>query len=258
MSLKEHLLEFRRRLLISAAALLLGAIAGWYLFDPVYAHLTAPLTDLARQRGDDSALIALNYAGITAAFSQRLSLAIWIGVIISSPVWLYEAWAFLAPGLTTKEKRISLLFVAASVPLFLAGCWFGYMTLPKAIQFLLGITPDGAANLPEADMYFKFVTRFILIFGLAWLLPVFLVGANMLHVIPARVMLNGWRPAVVLIFLAAAIATPTPDPYTMFLMGGPLVVLYFFAVGVAFLNDRRRKAEEPEWMGLADDEASVL
>lgn len=258
MSLKEHLLEFRRRLIISAVALVAGAVAGWFLFDPVYAHLTAPLAEIARQRGDDSALIALNYAGITAAFSQRLSLAIWIGVIISSPVWLYEAWAFIAPGLTKKEKRTSLLFVAVSIPLFLAGCWFGYLTLPKAIVLLLGFTPDGAANLPEADMYFKFVTRFILIFGLTWLLPVFLVGANLLHVVSGRTLLAGWRPAVVMIFIAAAIITPTPDPYTMFLMAGPLVVLYFAAVGITLFNDRRRKEAEPEWMGLADDEASVL
>lgn len=107
-------------------------------------------------------------------------------------------------------------------------------------------------------MYFKFVTRFILIFGLTWLLPVFLVGANLLHVVSGRTLLAGWRPAVVMIFIAAAIITPTPDPYTMFLMAGPLVVLYFAAVGITLFNDRRRKEAEPEWMGLADDEASVL
>lgn len=257
MSLGDHLREFRRRIFIAAAALLICSVIGWYLFDVLYEHLTAPIQKIADQRGQGS-LIDLNYAGLTAAFSQRLSLSIWAGTILSSPMWLWQAWAFIVPGLTRKEKRISLAFIAAIVPLFLGGCWFGYTTLPKAVEILLGFTPEGAANLPEASLYFSFVTRFILVFGGAFLFPVFLVALNVVGVLPSRVMLKGWRPAVVLIAVFAAVATPTPDPYTMLLLMTPLVVLYFVAYGVARIIDGRRAKSRPDWIETSDDEASTL
>ncbi|CAN7441788.1 twin-arginine translocase subunit TatC [Knoellia sp. LjRoot47] len=257
MSLGDHLREFRRRLFIAAAALIVCSVIGWYLFDTIYEHLTAPIANIAEQRGEGS-LIDLNYAGLTAAFSQRLSLSIWAGTIMSAPMWLWQAWAFVVPGLTRKEKRLSLMFVAAIVPLFLGGCWFGYTTLPKAVEILLGFTPEGAANLPEASLYFAFVTRFILVFGIAFLFPVVLVALNVVGVLPAHVMIKGWRPAVVLIVVFAAIATPTPDPYTMLLLATPLIVLYFVAYGIARLIDRRRSQDRPDWLDASDEEASPL
>lgn len=257
MSLGDHLREFRRRLFIAAAALIACSVVGWYLFDIIYEHLTAPIANIARQRGEGS-LIDLNYAGLTAAFSQRLSLAIWAGTIMSAPMWLWQAWAFVVPGLSRKEKRISLMFIAAIVPLFLGGCWFGYTTLPKAVEILLGFTPEGAANLPEASLYFSFVTRFILVFGIAFLFPVVLVALNVVGVLPSRVMLKGWRPAIVIIFVFAAIATPTPDPYTMLLLATPLIILYFVAYGVARILDRRRAQDRPDWLDASDEEASTL
>jgi sec-independent protein translocase protein TatC len=257
MSLGDHLREFRRRLFIAAAALLVCSVIGWYLFDIIYEHLTAPIANIAEERGEGS-LIDLNYAGLTAAFSQRLSLAIWAGTIMSAPMWLWQAWAFIVPGLTKKEKRVSLLFIAAIVPLFLGGCWFGYATLPKAVEILLGFTPEGAANLPEAALYFSFVTRFILVFGLAFLFPVVLVALNVVGVLPSRVMIKGWRPATVIIFVFAAIATPTPDPYTMLLLATPMVALYFLAYGVTRIIDRRRAQDRPDWLDASDEEASTL
>lgn len=257
MALGDHLREFRRRLFIAAGALLVCSVIGWYLFDIIYDHLTAPIQNIAEQRGQD-ALIDLNYAGLTADFSQRLSLAIWAGTIMSAPMWLWQAWAFVVPGLTKKEKRISQMFVAAIVPLFLGGCWFGYSTLPKAVEILLGFTPEGAANLPEAALYFSFVTRFILVFGFAFLFPVVLVALNVVGLLPSHIMLKGWRPAIVLIVVFAAIATPTPDPYTMLLLATPLVMLYFVAYGIARLLDRRKAKDRPEWLEASDEEASAL
>lgn len=257
MSLADHLRELRRRVLVSAVALVLGAVLGWFLYEPVYTHLTEPLLSIARERGDEDS-IALNFAGLTAAFSQRISIAIFVGVIVSSPVWLYEVWAFIMPGLTKKERRISLAFIAATVPLFLLGCWFAYQTLPKAVTLLISFTPEGAVNYPEAALYFSFVTRFILVFGIAFLLPVFLVALNVARVLPAATMRRSWRPALLVIFVFAAIATPTPDPFTMFLLATPLSILYFAALGVATLLDRRRAKDKPKWSDLADDEASAL
>lgn len=257
MSLGDHLRELRRRVTFAAIALLVGAIVGWYLYDTVYQQLTQPLLDIAKERGDEKT-IALNFAGLTAAFSQRVSVAIFVGVIVSSPVWLYQLWAFIVPGLTRKEKRVSLAFIAATVPLFLGGCWFAFTTLPKAVQILISFTPDNAVNYPEAALYFSFVMRFILVFGVAFLMPVFLVALNVVHVLSARSMLRTWRVAVFIIFIFAAVATPTPDPFTMFLLALPLTVLYFLAIGVAALIDRRRARDKPDWADLADDEASTL
>jgi sec-independent protein translocase protein TatC len=257
MSLGDHLRELRKRILIAAVALVLAAVAGWYLYDTVYDHLTEPLLAIARERGDEQS-IALNFAGLTAAFSQRVSIAIWIGFLLSSPVWLFELWAFIVPGLTKKERRVSLAFIAATVPLFLGGCYFAYTTLPKAVQLLISFTPEGAVNYPEAALYFSFVTRFIVVFGLAFLMPVFLVALNVAHVLPASVMRRTWRPALLIIFVFAAIATPTPDPFTMFMLAVPRCVLYGAALGVATLLDRRREKDKPDWANVSDEEASAL
>ena len=130
--------------------------------------------------------------------------------------------------------------------------------VPKAVEILIGFTPQGAANLPDAALYLTFVTRFILAFGLAFLLPVFLVGLNVAHILPARVMLKGWRVAVLLIFVFAAMMTPTPDAWTMLVLALPMVGLFYAAVGVSMLLDKRRARREPEWLKVPDDEASPL
>ena len=258
MSLVEHLLEFRDRLIKCAIALLVFAILGWFLFDFVYAHLTAPIEAVAKERGIDADKVALNFAGLTSAFSQRVNLAIWVGVILSSPVWLYQAWAYIVPALTRKERRVSMAFIGMTIPLFLAGCAFGYWMLPKAVRILLSFTPVNAYNLPEAALYFRFVTRLILVFGITWVMPVFLVGLMFVGAIPGRSLLKQWRPAVVTIFIISASVTPTPDPVTMFFMAAPLILLYFAAAIFGLRLDKRRAAAAPEWTHVADDDASAL
>jgi sec-independent protein translocase protein TatC len=256
MSLGDHLRELRRRVFISALAILVGAVIGWIYYDEVYQRLASPFYAYKEASGNE--LVSLNFSNATAAFSQQVSISIFVGVLLSSPVWLYQLWAFIVPGLTKKEKRVSLAFVAAIVPLFLAGCWMAYVTMPKALTLLYGFTPEGASNIQQTSDYFGFVTRFIMVFGLAFLLPVFLVALNVAHVISARGMLRTWRPAVFIIFVFAAVATPTPDPFTMFLLAAPLTLLYFAAIGVSFLVDRRREKTKPEWAELPDDQASTL
>jgi sec-independent protein translocase protein TatC len=151
-----------------------------------------------------------------------------------------------------------MAFVAAAVPLFLGGCFLATIAVQDAVEVLLGFTPKGAANLPDAALYLTFVTRFILAFGLAFLLPVFLVGLNVAHVLPGRIMLKGWRIAVILIFVFAAVMTPTPDAWTMLVLAFPMVGLYYGAVGVSLLMDRRRARRETQWANVPDDEASPL
>jgi len=255
MSLGDHLRELRRRLVVAAVAIAVGSILGWVEYDRLFDAIMAPLRKIAAER---HGLVNINFGGITQPFTVQLQVALFVGVIAASPVWLFQLWAFIVPGLTKREKRTTIVFIGAAVPLFLLGCLFATVTVPRAIEVLLGFTPQGAANLPDAALYLTFVTKFILAFGLAFLLPVFLVGLNVAHVLPARVMLKGWRIAVMLIFIFAAMMTPTPDAWTMLVLALPMVGLFYGAVGVATVLDRRRTRREPAWAKVADDEASPL
>lgn len=255
MSLGDHLRELRRRLFVAAAAVAVGSVVGWVEYDRLFNEIMAPLRKIAAER---HGLVNINFGGITQPFTVQIQVALFVGVIVASPVWLYQVWGFIVPGLTKREKRTSIAFIGAAVPLFLSGCFFATKAVPKAVEVLLGFTPAGAANLPDAALYLTFVTRFILAFGLAFLLPVFLVGLNVAHVLPARIMLKGWRIAIMLIFVFAAMMTPTPDAWTMLVLAMPMVGLYYAAVGVAALLDRRRARRQPDWGNVSDDEASPL
>lgn len=255
MSLGDHLRELRRRFVIAAGAIVVGSVLGWILYAPLFNRIMAPLRKLAAER---HGLVNINFGGITQPFTVQLQVALFVGVIVASPVWLFQVWAFIVPGLNKREKRTSMAFIGAAVPLFLGGCLLATQIVPKAIEILLGFTPEGAANLPDAALYLTFVTRFILAFGLAFLLPVFLVGLNVAHVLPAHVMLKGWRIAIILIFLFSAMMTPTPDAWTMLALAAPMTALFYAAVLVATLLDRKRKRREPDWANLADEEASPL
>lgn len=255
MSLGDHLRELRRRFVIAASAIVVGSVLGWLVYDRLFTAIMAPLRKMAEER---DGLVNINFGGITQPFTVQLQVALFVGVIVASPVWLFQVWGFIVPGLTKREKRTSMAFIVAAVPLFLSGCLLAAYAVPNAVEVLLGFTPQGAANLPDAALYLTFVTRFILAFGLAFLLPVFLVGLNVAHVLPARIMLKGWRFAVLLIFVFAAMMTPTPDAWTMLVLAFPMVAFFFAAVGVATLLDRRRARREPDWSKLADDEASTL
>jgi sec-independent protein translocase protein TatC len=256
MSLGDHLRELRRRLVICAIAILVFSVLGWIFYPQVYAKLAAPFNHY--KNAHPTSVISLNFGNATAAFSQQLSISIFVGVIVSSPIWLYQLWAFIVPGLSKREKRISLAFIAAIVPLFLAGCALAYYVLPKVLAVLYGFTPAGASNIQQVSDYFSFVTRFILAFGGAFLLPVFLVALSAIGILPSSAMVKAWRPAVFGIFVLSAILTPTPDAFTMFLMAIPLVVLYFLAIAVSRLIERRRRRNRPDWADVRDEQASML
>jgi sec-independent protein translocase protein TatC len=255
MSLGDHLRELRRRFVVAAAAIAVGSVLGWLEYDRLFNAIMAPLRKVAAER---HGLVNINFGGITQPFTVQLQVALFVGIIVASPVWLYQVWGFIVPGLTRREKRTSIAFIGAAVPLFLLGCGFATIAVPRAVEVLLGFTPQGAVNLPDAALYLTFVTRFILAFGLAFLLPVFLVGLNVAHVLPARIMLKGWRIAVLLIFVFSAMMTPTPDAWTMLVLAMPMVGFFYAAVGVATILDKRRARREPEWAKVADDEASPL
>lgn len=237
MSLSGHLKELRKRLFWSALFILGGSVVGWFIFDPVFALLQQPILEVAKNRNQ---IAAVNFGGVTSSFDMRLQVSIFIGVIGSSPIWLWNLWAFITPGLKKRERRFTLGFVFSAVPLFLAGCYLAWISLPAFVQTLIGFTPAGSTNLIDGSLYILFTLRILLIFGIAFVLPVVLVLLNFAGLITAKAILKSWRLAVFLTALIAALATPTADPMSMFLLMVPLLALYFVAAGVASIRDRVR------------------
>jgi len=254
MPLRSHLVELRNRIIVAAIAVLAFAVAGWFFYEPVVSELTRPIRVAAAINGQK---LDLRFGAPTESFDWKIKLSIWLGVIAASPVWIYQLWAFITPGLTKKERWYATGFLAASVPLFLSGVGLAWLVLPNAFIFLTAINPDEVSAIYDFGLYLNFVTRVALGFGIAFLLPVVLVALNMSGLMSARTMFKGWRVAIVASFVFAAIASPTPDIIVMFSLAAPIVGLYWVAVGIAVLNDRRR-ARRDGTAGLDDDEASEI
>lgn len=239
MPLAGHLVELRNRVLLSVIALGLGAVVGWFLYDPVLQFLQAPVMEVSAQ---DGRVAEVNFAGVASPFDMKVKVSVFIGFFLTSPFWLYQVWAFVVPGLTKKEKRYSLGFLAAAIPLFLAGAALASFALPNAVRTLTAFTPEGATNIIPAQDYLNFVMLIIVVFGIAFVLPVLMVGLNLLGLLSADTIRKSWRWVVVLIFAFAAIATPTPDAISMFFLVIPMTALFVLAWVLCWLGDRRRKA----------------
>jgi sec-independent protein translocase protein TatC len=239
MTLGQHLIELRKRLFRSALAIVAATIAGWFLADFVWNALRDPILTIARAHH-----ATINYSNITSAFDLKIQIALTVGLVISSPFWLYQIFAFLVPGLTAKEKRYTFCFFFTAVPLFLAGCAAGWLVLPHIVVLLTSFVPNQDASFIEAKDYLTFVLKLVLAIGVAFVLPVFIVLLNFLGVLSGQSILKAWRVAVLLICVFTAIATPAADVMSMFLLAIPMVVLYFAAVGIAYWHDAltRRKA----------------
>ena len=236
MSLSGHLKELRNRLFWSALFIIGGSIAGWYLFDFVFNELQRPIVELASKPGNN---VTINFPTVVSAFDVRLQVSIFLGILMSAPVWLYNLWAFITPGLKKREKRYTIGFVVASVPLFIGGTALAWSSLPTFVVVLVSFTPEGAANVINASDYILFTIRILLVFGLAFVLPVALVMLNFAGVITAENIIKSWRMAVFISAVVGAIATPVAEPMAMFLLMVPLLILYFLAAGIAFLHDKR-------------------
>ena len=236
MPLRAHLLELRKRLGLAAIGLLVGAVVGWIVYPTVFAILQAPVVELNEARGQ---LIALNFSGVLSAFDMQLKVSLFVGVLASSPWWVYQLWAFVTPGLTRRERLGTVGFLGAAVPLFLTGAFLAWWLLPKAVGVLTGFTPADSTNLISAQEYLTFVMRMVLAFGAGFLLPVVMVALTRVGIVSGRTWLNGWRVAVLVAFAFGAVATPTGDAISMLVLAVPITALYFVAVGITILHDRR-------------------
>ena len=241
MPLIEHLREFRKRVVRSAIAISLGAIIGWFFYNEIITKLAEPVCDLkAAQASGANNCGALYINGVLGPLNLPIKVAILTGVILAAPIWLYQLWAFIAPALHRREKRYSVLFFVAATPFFAAGTYLGYSILPIAVRVLFGFTPDALNNLVKFDDYLDFVMRAILLFGIAFELPVFLVTFNLIGFLSGAAILKPWRIWIFAITLFVAGFTPSADPLSMILLALPLIGLYLLAGVFALLNDRRR------------------
>ena len=234
MPLIEHLLELRKRLMWAAVSILAGGIGGWFVSDFVLEVLTGPL----KQQGGRIATI--NFPSVTSAFDVRFEIAIIVGVVIASPIWLYQIFAFLTPAFTRQEKKYVFGFFFSAVPLFLAGCAAGAFVIPHIVGLMVSFAPGGTSSLLDGKGYLDFALRLILVIGIAFVLPVFLVLLNFVGVVRGATILKSWRWAILAVVLFTAVATPSADIISMLLLAIPMIVLYFVAVGIALLHDRRK------------------
>jgi sec-independent protein translocase protein TatC len=260
MSLREHLRELRNRSIKSAITILVTAVFTWVFYDRIFALLRKPFDSLYGHGTAAGHDYQLTLNGITDAFALKLQIVFVTAAVIGAPVWLYQFWRFVTPGLHKNERRWALGFATAAVPLFFGGIAMGYLVLPNAMRLLIGFTPAHVANFVNTTTYLTFVIKFLLVFGAGFVLPAIVVLLNLAGVLPARLIGRQWRLIVFGIFVFAAIAAPTPDPWTMLLLALPLCGLFTIAWGIATLSDRRKRKRNPEgdYAKWSDEETSPL
>ncbi|GGY02577.1 twin-arginine translocase subunit TatC [Streptomyces minutiscleroticus] len=264
MPLAEHLRELRNRLAKAVLAIVVVTVVGAFFYKDIIQFFTDPILEavgcgasfeeLAKQESGTCARIVLN--GLLTPFTLALKVSLMAGVIFASPVWLYQLWAFIAPGLHRHERKYAMAFVGVGFPLFVGGAFFAYKTLPTMATVLLEFSPADLDNQLPLDDLLNLITRMVLVFGLSFELPLLLVMLNLTGAITGRRMLGWWRGMIMGITVFAAVATPSTDPLTMLALAGPIWVLYFAATLFSLLNDRRRSRRDAA--GPADDEASEL
>jgi sec-independent protein translocase protein TatC len=253
MTLAAHLRELRSRLVKAILAIAAGGVFGLVFYQQIIDAFIGPFKDVAES---EDLTAEINFGGIADPFVIPLKIALLVGVILASPVWIYQIWAFVTPGLYRNEREWTALVIFTSVPLFLAGIALCFWLLPRGLAVILGFTPDDVANIVLFSDYLSFVMRLVLVFGIAFLLPVFVVLLNAVGVLSRETLSSTRRWTVLGIFVFAAIATPTGDPITMLMLAGPMWILFEAAVLVCRLNDRRRARQAGP--AIDDDVASEL
>lgn len=260
----DHLRELRRRVIVILLIVTVGAVVGWILYPHILDFLEHPYCAVPKKyryspSDQDCALI---YHAPLDGFTTRLKVSVISGAVLTGPLWLYQIWAFITPGLRKKERKYTIAFVAASTVLFAAGMTLAYVVLSKGLKILLEQAGFGTQAQLTVNDYIGFVTLAMIAFGAAFELPLLVVMANFAGALPARILRKSRRIAIFLIFLFAAVATPSTDPFTMCAMAFPMVILFEVAIQIAIVHDRRKArrkaAERAAANPLDDDIASTV
>ena len=232
MTLTEHLTELRQRLMICLIAFLIAGIAAFVLYNPILAFLKAPYCHA--NVGRCSLYVTSPLDGLTL----RIKISAFGGLILSAPVLLFELWRFITPGLKRNEKRYAIPFVLTSIVLFLLGCMVAYVSFGHALRFLGAIGGPGLEQIYNPNSYLSLVIWMMIIFGLTFEFPVLLVSLELARVVTPAQLLSWWRWAVIAITLAAALFTPSGDPFSMLALAIPLIVFYFASILIGKLARR--------------------
>lgn len=258
MSLIEHLRELRNRLFKASLAIVIGTVIAWSFYPRIFEILSQPVTTIVDQAQANGRDVRLVLGGVADAFVLQIKVSVVTSMLVTSPIWIYQLWRFITPGLYRKEKLRAYLFAGVATPLFVSGAVLAYIFLPIGLNLLFGFTPAGVGNYVPVDRYLSFFLRMVLVFGISFLAPLFIVMLNMFDVLEAKAITSRWRVVVLVVFAFAAIATPTGDPVNMTLLAVPVLLLISIATFIAWINDKRRartRASDPV-LGLSDDEAS--
>jgi sec-independent protein translocase protein TatC len=228
MTLVEHLEELRSRIIVVLYAVGVGALFGWFLYEPFKDLATGPYCDWVGTQPPGQYPLGCNlvFNGLLDAMFVKIKIVGFLGLTIALPVILWELWSFIVPGLTYREKRWAIPFIASSVVLFLAGATVAFVTLPKALAFLLGFAGEGVVPLITFDRYLGFVVLVSLAFGVSFLFPVLLVFLELVGVVSTAALRRVRRYAILVIAIFAAVITPSSDPYTMMALMIPMYVFY--------------------------------
>ena len=264
MSLFEHIAELRYRLVVIALTIIAGTVVCWFFRHTLTDILFYPYEQAraALIAKNPNASITLFNNGVASPFTLALKVSALAGVVLTSPVWLYQLWAFIVPGLLAKEKKWTLIFIGSATPLFLAGVAVGYYVMPKGLVVLLGFTENGITNLQDVNQFLSFLMRFMLVFGVAFLIPEVVLILNIVGVLKARY-LSKYRSIIVFgTFVFGAVATPSTDPFSMLALAVPMTVLFLAAEVIAHILDRRKArrgtidpvARDRALRGLSDGE----
>ena len=250
MGLGAHLLELRKRIVISALAIVVAMVGGWFLSDLVWDFLRLPVIEIAAEYNRRA---QITFSDVTSSFDLKLRISFFIAVLIAAPIWLLQVWLFFAPGLKRKEKLFAVGFMVSAIPLFAAGCYVAWMVLPNIVRILSVFSSSQDALLLDARNYLDFATKLIFAIGVGFVLPVFIVMLNMMGILSAKSIWRGWRVAVLLVVLFTAAVTPAADVISMFLLAIPMILLYFIAGLIALRHDKHlEKKQAAEFAPYAD------
>lgn len=239
MTLAEHFGELRKRLVRSALALIICTIAVWNQFSDIFALIRAPYDSV--QEVGSNAILALT--GVTSGFSLQLRVSLAAAFVLSSPIWIYQLWKFISPGLKKNERKWAYAFTAVAVPLFASGVVLAYYVMPRMLDILFEFTPTDVENVTSVESYLSFFLHLTLFFGIGFLLPLVLVTLNFAGILSGERLKASWRWLILGSFVFGAVATPNGDPLAMTFVALPMITMSFIAVGIALVNDRRRKSE---------------
>lgn len=253
MSLTQHLAELRMRIIRGGLSVLLGSILVMAFYDTVMGWMLEPYKQLCIRRGGDycgtswdanSGKVVLFNLDPIEGFSTRLKIAFYGGIIVSLPILLWQLWKFVVPALHKKERKYAVGFVSSSVALFLVGGFIAYTTLERALEFLIDWAGQDVDQAFQVQAYVRLVVLMVTAFGIGFTIPVFLVFLQLLGAMTPQTLLGGWRYAIVGTFLIAAAITPSGDPISLLALSVPMVVLYFVAILIGRIAQRRRRNSE--------------